>query len=301
MRTLDVVDLSAAIAEHSSRGAHIVAIRPADDPYTAEMRDGDGEVFLLRRTPIVVSRASDTGAWHDGRAGMRYRDLIPGRWDGRFVASHIAVPDGGPIADSVHHHSVTFQFLAVRRGWVDVLYEDQGEAIRMLPGDIVLQPPGIRHQVLATSPGFEIVEVGCPADHRTEFDHELQLPTTGEGPRQWNGQKFSFTSPGPSATAWDSAGFVSDDSGIGAATSGLVEVRRVRRGISEGPAPMPSFDFRFLFVMDGNIEIRFDANDAISLDAGDSITLPPSLAIDVVTEDEATVLLDVTVPRTTDN
>jgi quercetin dioxygenase-like cupin family protein len=34
------------------------------------------------------------------------------------------------------------------RGWVRVVYEDQGEPFVMHPGDCVLQPPGIRHRVL---------------------------------------------------------------------------------------------------------------------------------------------------------
>ena len=42
---------------------------------------------------LVVSH--DDGATGAGRAGMRYRDLLPDRWGGRFVASHISIPDGG--------------------------------------------------------------------------------------------------------------------------------------------------------------------------------------------------------------
>jgi len=34
-----------------------------------------------------------------GRAGMLYRDLIPNRLGGRFIASHIRIPDAGPVPD----------------------------------------------------------------------------------------------------------------------------------------------------------------------------------------------------------
>ena len=39
-----------------------------------------------------------------GRAGMLYRDLIPDRLGGAIVASHIRIPEGGPVGDSVHFH-----------------------------------------------------------------------------------------------------------------------------------------------------------------------------------------------------
>ena len=35
------------------------------------------------------------------------------------------------------------------------------------PGDMVIQPPEIRHRVLESSDGLEVVEIGCPADHIT--------------------------------------------------------------------------------------------------------------------------------------
>ena len=84
---------------------------------------------------------------------MLYRDLIPGRLGGRYIASLISIPEGGPVADWVHFHRVAFQMIYVRRGWVRVVYEDQGEPFVMREGDLVLQPPEIRHRVLESSPG----------------------------------------------------------------------------------------------------------------------------------------------------
>ena len=37
---------------------------------------------------------------------MLYRDLIPGRLGGRYIASHITIPEGGPVADWVHYHRI---------------------------------------------------------------------------------------------------------------------------------------------------------------------------------------------------
>ena len=47
----------------------------------------------------------------------------------------------------------------------------------MREGDCVLQPPGIKHRVLESSAGLEVIEVACPAEHETTRDHEIDLPT----------------------------------------------------------------------------------------------------------------------------
>src|SRR5206468_1250390 len=78
---------------------------------------------------FVVTRAAADGG--EGRAGMLYRDLIPNRLGGRYIASHIRIIEGGPVADWVHFHRIAFQVIAVRRGWVRVVYEDQGEPFVM--------------------------------------------------------------------------------------------------------------------------------------------------------------------------
>jgi len=297
LTTLDVLDLSEAISDYRSKGWNVQTIRPADDPYEATVQSPDGDTIRLRRTPIVVSRAEDSDAGHTGRASMTYRDLIPGRWDGRFIASHIAVPNGGDIPDDVHYHDVTFQFLAVRTGWVDVLYEGQGETIRMNPGDIVLQPPGIRHRVLATSPGFDIIEIGCPADHLTNFDHEMALPNGVYGDHAWGGQQFVFSTPGDFSEGWDHSGFSSDDSGIGAATNGIVEVRRVRTAQQSHVYESKPFEFRFIFVMDGDIDVTVTDGAVYHLTSGDSIALPPAAQATIAQGSHEATLLDVLVPQ----
>jgi len=112
-------------------------------------------------TPVndefVLSRFDATataGAWNVGRAGMQYRDLIPSRLGGRFIASHIRIPDGGEVPDYVHFHKVRFQMIFCKKGWVRLVYEDQGEPFLMRAGDCVLQPPEIRHRVLEASAGL---------------------------------------------------------------------------------------------------------------------------------------------------
>ncbi|HRB03417.1 MAG TPA: hypothetical protein PLP26_08630, partial [Ilumatobacteraceae bacterium] len=115
------------------------------------------EEFVLTRAPISDSE------FGEGRAGMSYRDLIPSRLGGRFIASHILIPHGGPVADYVHFHNIRFQMIYCYRGWTRVAYEDQGEPILLQEGDCFLQPSTIRHRVLEASDRLQVIEIGCPA------------------------------------------------------------------------------------------------------------------------------------------
>lgn len=75
---------------------------------------------------FVVRRLADQAPWVIGRAGMAYRDLVPTRLGGAMIASHIRIPDAGPVPDMVHYHKVGFQLIFCVSGWVDVVYEDPG-------------------------------------------------------------------------------------------------------------------------------------------------------------------------------
>ena len=166
-----------------------------------EIRSPGGSIveFEVRTTSVDVPEAvpgltvvdAGDGGFGVGRAGMEYRDLLPCRWGGRFIASHIRIEEGGDVADWVHFHRIRFQMIFVAAGWVEVVYEDQGAPFRMVAGDCVLQPPEIRHRVLRSSPGLEVIEIGCPAEHDTLADHDLDLPTRSFRPeRDFGGQRF---------------------------------------------------------------------------------------------------------------
>ena len=202
---------------------------------------------------LVVSRPED-GAFAEGRAGMRYRDLIPDRQGGRFIASHIQIERAGPVPDYVHFHRIHLQMIFCHRGWVRVVYEDQGPPFELCAGDLVLQPPGIRHRVLESSAGLEVVEIGAPADHETHADHDLALPTAAVRPdRDFGGQRFvRHRAAAASWQPWRADGFESRDLGIAAATAG-VAAARVARAL--GPAPPVALDHHgellFLFIHRG--------------------------------------------------
>ena len=106
------------------------------------------------------------------------------------VLGTIAEVVTGPVADWAHFHELALQIIYVRSGWVRVVYEEQGPPFVMEAGDLVLQPPGIRHRVLESSAGLEVIEISCPAMHETLTDHEMQLPNRTKPSRRFGRQRF---------------------------------------------------------------------------------------------------------------
>jgi quercetin dioxygenase-like cupin family protein len=218
------------------------------------------------------------GQWVPGRAGMLYRDLVPGRCGGRLIASHIRIPDGGPVPDWVHWHRVRFQMIYCYRGWVRVVYEDQGPPFVLEAGDCVLQPPGIRHRVLESSPGLEVIEVTSPSDHETLADEALELPTEVLRPeREWAGQRF--VRHRAALAQWSPfriPGFEARDIGIADATNGFASVQVVRPAGTPDLTPRTHDAELVLFVLAGCATLRLpDASH--DLHPEDTVVVPATL------------------------
>lgn len=241
-----------------------------------ELVDADPPVVVPPVQPeLVVTKHADA-TWGVGRAGMRYRDLIPSRLGGSFIASHIEIPKGGPVPDYVHFHKVHFQMIYNYKGWVRLMYEDQGPEFIMKAGDCVLQPPTIRHRVLECSDGFEVVEIGCPAEHETFGDLEMTLPTGVTDPeRLFGGQRFCRHDV--DKATWHPfrlEGFDYRDIGIADATDGLASVRVARvSGTPSSKRVQHDAEFLFIFVLEGGTTLKTDGRDE-ALGARDSVVLP---------------------------
>ncbi len=257
---------------------------------THELAAPDGVRILLIdedapiATPLVepaflISRANDS-AIVAGRAGMIYRDLIPGRLGGRFIASQICIPVGGPVPDYVHYHRIHFQMIYCLHGWVRVVYEDQGEPFVMHAGDCVLQPPGIRHRVLEASSGLEVLEIGGPAEHETMREHEFDLPTARLQTERWfSGQRFVHHVA--ANAVWrpcPNGGFEYRDTGIAEATAGLANVR-VLRALPMTPDAEPTSRIQsgrllFLSVLAGRLALHGSTIGEKQLECGDACVIP---------------------------
>jgi mannose-6-phosphate isomerase-like protein (cupin superfamily) len=239
---------------------------------------------------FILTRHGGEDSWGVGRAGMLYRDLIPDRLGGRFVASHIRIPVGGPVPDYVHFHRIRFQMIYCRAGRARLVYEDQGEPFDFDAGDCVLQPPEIRHRVLETSDGFEVVEIGCPAVHETRSDRRMSLPTDRLRPqRDFRGQKFvRHVARDAAWTRWHHSagedGFQVRDTGIAAATQGLagVSVIRSTREGSRSAAIVHEGEFLFWFVLHGRMKIESDRIGAHDLRECDSTVIPAGAEVTVI-------------------
>ncbi len=304
--------------DHYTRvlGYRLEMIMPADDPRLALVCGHGVRVRLESDRPIVpapdpaqefvITRLHDADAWNVGRAGMHYRDLLPGRLGGRYIASHIRISEGGPVPDYVHYHQVRFQMIHCLRGWVRVVYEDQGPPFVMQAGDCVLQPPTIRHRVLESSPGLEVIEIGGPAEHATFCEHDISLPTQRlHTDRRYGGQRFvrhvaaeAVWQPSPHA------GFTFRDTGIGDATDGLASVRVLRGDPDTADIQLATQsrkhahdgDLLFWQILHGDVQLISESLGTHALHEGDSCAIPAGADYALATN-TACELLEVAVAR----
>jgi quercetin dioxygenase-like cupin family protein len=247
---------------------------------------------------FVVRRLADQAPWVIGRAGMHYRDLIPDRLGGSIIASHIRIPDGGPVPDMVHYHTVGFQLIFCYRGWVDLVYEDQGPPFRLEAGCCVIQPPEIRHRVLFASDNIEVIEIGVPAEHITTIDHEMDLPNGPANPdRRFQGQRFVHHKR--EDARWQPfrlPGFEARDTGIAAGTRGVAGVQVARRTTGPTGWARHDNDILFTFVMDGTMVLDAQGRDPCPLAPGDAFVIPPGMAVRYAEPSDDLELLEVSLP-----
>lgn len=315
--TIPCGDLNEAVEFFTTRlGFRVDMIFPADEPSVA-LISGHGVGIRLERPAVALAAAGDIrtqqrpearrdaaaqpiisrseeAKWISGRAGMEYRDLIPGRLDGRLIASLIRLP-GGAVADYVHYHKVRFQMIYCWHGRVRVVYEGQGEPFWLHPGDCVLQPPEIRHRVLEASEGAQVIELTSPGSHETWADHDMTLPTAGQMPeRDFGGQMFvrrkvsdSTIMPG------EFGGFESHHFGIATATGGTVRVIELRSpdDHSAYASDVSNPQNTFLFLLAGRLDLSLGSLGDKRFTPGDCILVPPYTPYEISANANAEVLL----------
>ena len=333
---LPAPDFGKELAFWTARGLRLDAIWPADYPSVARLsgrglrlrldREAEGAATLrvegtgedavspggtrLTHGPGIpdfamppvqhgfgLRRLSDGDPWVIGRAGMRYRDLVPDRLGGAIIASHIRIPDGGPVPDMVHYHTIGFQLIFCHRGWVDLVYEDQGPPFRLEAGSCVIQPPEIRHRVLHASDGIEVIEIGVPAVHVTTIDHDLELPTPAARPdRLFSGQRFvRHVAKGAVWTQAAQAGFEQRETGIAEGTGDVAGVRVLRFDGGETVPFAHDADIHFTFVRDGRMRLEIEGGTH-AVEASDAFVLPPGVPARYLDCTDDLELLEVTLP-----
>lgn len=248
---------------------------------------------------FMVRRLVDGAPWVIGRAGMQYRDLIPGRLGGSIIASHIRIPDAGPVPDMVHFHTVGFQLIFCYTGWVRLVYEDQGPPFILNANDCVIQPPRIRHRVLEASDNLQVIEVGVPAEHVTTVDHDMTLPTGVVDPaRDFGGQTFCHSRASEAVwRPWRIPGFEARDTGITGATRGVASVQVARpAGAGAGQVTSHASDILFTFVLSGSVHLRAEGHAPQTVGEGDAFVIPPGLLTALSNPSPDLRLLEVALP-----
>jgi len=307
---VEVAGARVRLVRGDDSGGHLlVRTARADPPAPVPLEAPNGTIVEFRHdsTEVVVPEAAPTlsivaasEGFGVGRAGMGYRDLLPDRWGGRFIASHIRIADGGDVPDYVHCHRIRFQMIFCMRGWVDLVYEDQGPPFRLEAGDAVVQPPEIRHRVLRSSPGLEVIEIGCPAVHDTLVEHHIELPTARLDPeRDFGGQRFvRHVAAEAPRSDWLVDGWRVRDTGIGAATDGLAGAVVIEAAGQAGDTPTLSHggEFCMYVVLRGEVELVVDDGPSRPLGACDAVALPAGTSWRWTARTPDAELLQVTLP-----
>ena len=65
-----------------------------------------------------------------------------------------------------HYHVCEHQLVYMLKGWVDLEFED-GRKIRLMSGDSLMIPGGMRHNEIGTADELELLEVSVPAEMKT--------------------------------------------------------------------------------------------------------------------------------------
>ena len=170
----------------------------------------------------------------------------------------------------------------------------------------MLQPPKIRHRVLESSPGLEVIEIGCPADHITRIDHGMSLPTTDFRPdRAFNGQRFVRHRASQCAwRPWRIDGFLARELGICAGTDGLAAANVSRREKNDSNqssvhATTHTGNLMFWFILTGDCKLVCQNQPGHHLQQGNSVVIPEGIRYRLENPSAELEILEVTLPGKT--
>jgi quercetin dioxygenase-like cupin family protein len=101
------------------------------------------------------------------RSFFKYRDLgVTAATGGKLRAQVTSASQGIGQPTGWHYHVCEHQLVYMLKGWVDLEFED-GRKIRLMPGDSLMIPGGMRHNETGTADELELLEVSVPAEMKT--------------------------------------------------------------------------------------------------------------------------------------
>lgn len=172
--------LQVEFAEIGVQTLPVGTVIPAfNGPTHRELDAGDGLELLLLVTAndmighdnekIVLRFEDETPYQDDVAIGFRCRDFdLAELTGGRLTARALRPIPGVETDHQWHQHDYDAQFLYVAEGWFDVEYADSG-IVRLEPGAMVLQRPGVPHIVRGHSDDLLLIEMTLPATFETEI------------------------------------------------------------------------------------------------------------------------------------
>jgi quercetin dioxygenase-like cupin family protein len=110
----------------------------------------------------------DNAKYVEGRRSFfKYRDLgVTDATDGKMRAQVTSSTQGLGQPTGWHYHVCDHQLVYMLKGWVDLEFED-GTKVRLMPGDSLMIPGGMRHNETGTAETLELLEVSVPAEMKT--------------------------------------------------------------------------------------------------------------------------------------
>ncbi len=129
--------------------------------------DSTGSTTGVGAGAMVHATALNAPVVPGRRAFFTYRDLmVAAATGGKLRAQVMSSSQGLSQPTGWHYHVCEAQFIYALKGWVDLEFED-GRTIRLQAGESMLIPGGMKHNEIATSSEFELLEVTLPGDMGT--------------------------------------------------------------------------------------------------------------------------------------
>ncbi len=123
---------------------------------------------LVNPGTVLAHATPENAPFVPGRRDfLKYRDLgVTKASDGRMRAQ-VTVATAAMRPTGWHYHVCDSQLIYGLKGWVDLEFED-GRRVRLQEGESLYIPGGLKHNEVAMSEDFQILEVSVPADMGTK-------------------------------------------------------------------------------------------------------------------------------------
>ena len=237
---------------------------------------------------------------HGLRPFMQYRDLgLRAATVGLMRAEHIRVTGQIDAKTGWHCHDLDFQYVYVLKGHVRFMTQD-GENVRLGPGDGAHLPGLYRHDEFEFSPDFEVVEITAPAEVSTIAGRDTPLPPQPEGGKRVSLFSTSYDGPHAYKVGDGPRRFLAyRDAGATVATGRRVNINVVRNsmaGESSTGWHYHSLSCQFIFVLQGWARVEVEGRGEFTTRAGDAMTIPHGLKHDVTGFSADFAVLELNIP-----